>query len=121
MNVSFKIYWNNPIEMQTEAGTQQLTFEVPLGAMIVDPSVVGDLSNYYTKAETEAYADSKVQQTVTNGVTDSAPSQDAVYDRLQVKQNLPTGYLSGWQLTINALNNTKFDISVGSNEWIMFK
>ena len=114
MNVSFKIYWNNPIEMQTEAGTQQLTFEVPLGAMIVDPSVVGDLSNYYTKAETEAYADSKVQQTVTNGVTDSAPSQDAVYDRLQVKQNLPTGYLSGWQLTINALDSTKFDISAGS-------
>jgi len=114
MNVSFKIYWNNQIEMQTEAGTQQLTFEVHLGAMIVDPSVVGDLSNYYTKAETEAYADSKVQQTVTNGVTDSAPSQDAVYDRLQVKQNLPTGYLSGWQLSINALNNNKFDISAGS-------
>lgn len=64
--------------------------------------------------DTRDYADSKVQQTVTNGITDSAPSQDAVYDRLQVKQNLPTGYLTGWQLSINALNNTKFDISAGS-------
>ena len=38
MNVNFKVYWNNPIEMFTEAGTQQLTFEVPLGAIISNPS-----------------------------------------------------------------------------------
>ena len=38
MNVNFKVYWNNPIEMSTEAGTQQLTFEVPLGAIIPNPS-----------------------------------------------------------------------------------
>lgn len=65
-------------------------------------------------ANTEAYADSKVQQTVSDGVTDSAPSQDAVHDRLQVKQNLPTGYLTGWQLSVNTLDNTKFDIAAGS-------
>lgn len=65
-------------------------------------------------ANTVAYADSKVQQTVNDGVTDSAPSQDAVHDRLQVKQNLPTGYLTGWQLSINTLDNTKFDIAAGS-------
>ena len=38
MNVNFKVYWNNPIEMSTEAGTQQLTFEVPLGVIIPNPS-----------------------------------------------------------------------------------
>lgn len=111
MNLAFKVYWNNPIEMSTQTPLQPLVFEVPLGAMIVD---IANIENYYTKTETEAYANNKVQQTVTNGVTDSAPSQDAVYDRLQVKQNLPTGYLTGWQLSINALDNTKFDISAGS-------
>jgi hypothetical protein len=40
MNVVFKVYWNNPIEMVAEAGTQQLTFEVPLGAIISNPSEV---------------------------------------------------------------------------------
>lgn len=53
MNVNFKVYWNNPIEMVTESGTQQLTFEVPLGAIISNPSGGGDLTNYYTKAETD--------------------------------------------------------------------
>lgn len=41
MNVVFKVYWNNPIEMVAEAGTQQLTFEVPLGAIISNPSSGG--------------------------------------------------------------------------------
>mgnify|MGYP003612911857 FL=1 len=44
MNVNFKVYWNNPIEMVAEAGTQQLTFEVPLGAIISNPSGGGTAS-----------------------------------------------------------------------------
>lgn len=44
MNVNFKVFWNNPIDMVTEAGTQQLTFEVPLGAIIPNPS--GGTSSY---------------------------------------------------------------------------
>ena len=44
MNVVFKVYWNNPIEMVAEAGTQQLTFEVPLGAIISNPSGGGTAS-----------------------------------------------------------------------------
>lgn len=44
MNVVFKVYWNNPIEMTAEAGTQQLTFEVPLGAIISNPSGGGTAS-----------------------------------------------------------------------------
>ena len=46
MNVNFKVYWNNPIEMSTEAGTQQLTFEVPLGAIISNPSGGGGTASY---------------------------------------------------------------------------
>ena len=46
MNVFFKVYWNNPIEMTTEAGTQQLTFEVPLGAIISNPSSGGGTASY---------------------------------------------------------------------------
>ena len=203
INASFKVFWNNPIEMVTNTSPQQLEFNLPLGVIIADPNAVVDLSNYDTKAEVDAkvvtantytdigvqsaidhtndgdaalyiyvdssnssqdaviaikadksyvdsqntsqdtvtalkanityvdsendaqdaviatkasttYVDGKIVQTVINGVTDSAPSQDAVYDRLLVKQNLPTGYLTGWQLSVNTLNNTKFDISAGS-------
>ncbi len=46
MNVNFKVYWNNPIEMVAEAGTQQLTFEVPLGAIISNPSSGGGTASY---------------------------------------------------------------------------
>ena len=46
MNVVFKVYWNNPIEMTAEAGTQQLTFEVPLGAIISNPSSGGGTASY---------------------------------------------------------------------------
>lgn len=43
----------------------------------------------YTSAR-DAYADGKVAQTITNGVTTSAPSQDAVFDALALKQDIST-------------------------------
>lgn len=46
MNVVFKVYWNNPIEMTAEAGSQQLAFEVPLGAIISNPSSGGGTASY---------------------------------------------------------------------------
>lgn len=52
INAAFKVFWDNPIEMQTEVGEQPLEFNIPLGAIIADPSVSSDLSNYYTKPET---------------------------------------------------------------------
>lgn len=113
INASFKVFWNNPIEMATETSLQELEFNIPLGAIIADPSVSVDLSNYYTKAQTDAVAASKVAQTITHGVTTSAPSQDAVSDALLLKQNLPTGYVQGWELSIDPLDNTKFRIDVG--------
>lgn len=120
MNVNFKVFWNNPIDMVTEAGTQQLTFEVPLGAIIPNPSGGGDLTNYYTKAETDVVAASKVQQTITNGVTTSAPSENVVYDALLLKQNLPTGYVQGWELGVDPLDNTKFTITIGGGVFTDF-
>lgn len=120
INASFKVFWNNPIEMTTEVSPQQLEFNIPLGAIIVDPSTTVDLTNYYTKTETDtqitntvAYADGKVAQTINDGVTTSAPSQDAVRDALLLKQNLPTGFVSGWELSIDPLDNTKFRIAAG--------
>lgn len=38
-------------------------------------------------ATAQTYADGKVAQTITNGVTTSAPSQDAVFDALALKEN----------------------------------
>ena len=76
INASFKVFWNNPIEMTTETSLQELEFNLPLGAIIIDPSNSPDLDNYYTKAEvdteiaeTKTYVDGKVAQTITHGVT----------------------------------------------------
>lgn len=137
INASFKIYWNNPIEMTTESSQKALEFNIPLGAIIADPAVSVDLSNYYTKPETnteinnavsakadktyvdgeiastKTYADGKIAQTINDGVTTSAPSQDAVRDALLLKQNLPTGFVSGWELSIDPVDNTKFRINAG--------
>lgn len=47
------------------------------------------------KTDAQTYADTKVAQTITNGVTDSAPSQDAVFDALDLKANLASPALTG--------------------------
>lgn len=47
------------------------------------------ISSAYTSAR-DAYADGRVAQTITNGVTTSAPSQDAVFDALALKQDIST-------------------------------
>ena len=93
----------NKLDSESRDQTLQNNIDLKANTTYVDQQI----------SDTRDYADSKVQQTVLDGVTDSAPSQDAVYDRLQVKQNLPTGYLTGWQLSVNTLDNTKFDIAAG--------
>ncbi len=42
-------------------------------------------TKYASQKATKTYADSKVTQTITNGVTDKAPSEDVVYDALALK------------------------------------
>lgn len=55
-----------------------------------------------------------ISQEIRDGVTSKAPSEDVVYDKLLLKQNLPTGFITGLELSINILDNTKFDISPGA-------
>ncbi len=79
MNVNFKVYWSNPIDMVTEAEPQPLTFEVPLGAIISNPSGGGDLTNYYTKAETNTEITNAVSAKADTTYVDSANSlQDTI-------------------------------------------
>ena len=93
MNVNFKVYWNNPIEMTAEAGTQQLTFEVPLGAIIPNPSGGGDLTNYYTKVETDTEITNAVSVKADTTYVDTQDSflQDQIdlkADAMAVSQSL---------------------------------
>jgi hypothetical protein len=44
-------------------------------------------SGYQTASQVQAIADAKIVQTITNGVTTTAPSQDAVFDALALKAN----------------------------------
>lgn len=44
-------------------------------------------NGYQTASQVQAIADAKVVQTITNGVTTTAPSQDAVFDALALKQD----------------------------------
>ena len=44
-------------------------------------------SGYQTAAQVQTIADAKVVQTITDGVTATAPSQDAVFDALALKQD----------------------------------
>jgi len=44
-------------------------------------------SGYQTASQVQTIADAKVVQTITNGVTTTAPSQDAVFDALALKAN----------------------------------
>lgn len=54
-----------------------------------DATMAADSATLYpTQHAARAYADGKVAQTITNGVTSSAPSQDAVFDALAVKLDL---------------------------------
>lgn len=79
INAAFKIFWNNPIEMTTEVSPQQLEFNIPLGAIIADPSVEVDLSNYYTKPQTDTQITNAVTPKADKSYVDSSnASQDVI-------------------------------------------
>ena len=52
-------------------------------------------SGYQTASQVQAIADAKVVQTITNGVTTTAPSQDAVFDALALKSPLASPTFTG--------------------------
>ncbi|GAB3744764.1 hypothetical protein [Lysobacter olei] len=79
---------------------------------------------YTTAAEAQAIADAKVQDTITDGVTDKAPSQNAVFDALADRMRLGSAYYkqtidsTQWRLETVASPFDKairFDAGVGFN------
>lgn len=52
-------------------------------------------------------------QTISGASSEEIPSEAAVAASLVTKQNLPTGFITGLQLSINA-DNTKIDIATGA-------
>jgi hypothetical protein len=60
-------------------------------------------SGYQTASQVQTIADAKVVQTITNGVTATAPSEDAVFDALDSKQNTLTDVNFG--TFVNSLTN----------------
>jgi len=85
INASFKVYWNNPIGLTTESSSEQLQFNIPLGAIIADPSVSSDLSNYYTKPETDLQITNAVTSKVDKTYVDAQDS--LLQDQINLKAN----------------------------------
>ena len=75
-------------------------------------SNIDGINTWSTLATTD-YADAKVQDVIVDGVSGIAPSQNVVYDKLLLKQNLPTGFISGLPLSIKPSDNTKAIIGNG--------
>ena len=66
------------------------TFNGKQDALGFTPYNATNPSGYQTATQVQTIADAKVVQTITNGVTTTAPSQDAVFDALALKQPLAT-------------------------------
>jgi hypothetical protein len=62
---------------------------------------------YPTQNAVKTYIDAKITQTITNGVTTTAPSEDAVFDALALKYDAsnPNGYETPSQLNTRDTNN----------------
>jgi len=85
INASFKVYWNNPIDLTTESSSEQLQFNIPLGAIIADPSVATDLSNYYTKPQTDTQISTSVALKADKTYVDAQDS--LLQDQINLKAN----------------------------------
>ena len=80
--------WSTAIELPSVAA---LALKAPLAS----PTFTGDVvvpdqsaGNNSTKAANTKYVDAKVAESITNGVTGIAPSQNVVYDALALKADL---------------------------------
>jgi hypothetical protein len=96
---------SNPITVQlTEVGDTVFFIGTDYGWQYVGSNKVTDLTGYAT----ESYVNAKVEDTIVNGVTDKAPSQNAVYDAIAA---IPTPTLA---TVTTAGATTTNDITVGS-------
>lgn len=78
--------------LQYESSTQlwknvQLTFALIISKLGFTPYNATNPSGYQTASQVQTIADAKIVQTIINGVTTTAPSQDAVFDALALKAN----------------------------------
>jgi len=68
---------------------------------------------------TIAYADAKVEDAIVNGVTDKAPSQNAVFDLAELKANKDSTFPMRFQFaTSNPLDSTTYYVG-GSNNLVL--
>lgn len=96
---------SNPITVQlTEVGDTVFFIGTDYGWQYVGSNKITDLTGYAT----ESYVDAKVEDTIVNGVTDKAPSQNAVFDAIA---GIPTPTLA---TVTTAGNTTTNDVTVGS-------
>jgi len=84
-------------------------------AGVVTPTQKADWDAKQTASQVQTIADAKVTQTITNGVTTTAPSEDAVFDALETKQPLAT-VLTNTTASFTTADETKLDgIATGAN------
>ena len=84
------VYINNPLNNEGlfyETSTQLWKNKSIATALGYTPYNSTNPSGYQTASEVQAIADAKVANTITNGVTTSAPNQDVVFDALALKAN----------------------------------
>jgi hypothetical protein len=106
-NVKITTAANNNILAYTSATDiwENKTVETALG---YTPYNATNPDGYQTASQVQTIADAKVVQTITNGVTATAPSQDAVFDALALKQDtitLTTTGTSGASTLVGATLN----------------
>lgn len=85
-NVKINGVANNNVLAYTSSTSiwENKTVETALG---YTPYNATNPSGYQTASQVQAIADAKVANTITNGVTTSAPNQDVVFDALALKAN----------------------------------
>jgi len=106
-NVKITTAANNNVLAYTSATDiwENKTVETALG---FTPYNATNPSGYQTAGQVQTIADAKVVQTITNGVTTTAPSQDAVFDALALKQPLAT-VLTNTTASFTTADETKLD------------
>jgi hypothetical protein len=97
-----------------ETGTGFLVFS---SAPTLTNPIVGTQSanDNSTKAASTAYADAKVAESITNGVTGIAPSQDVVFDALLTKADKTNGLESGGVITVGVFGAN--NVRVAAAQW----
>lgn len=95
---------NHSVELQLSQLTADRSYNLP--------DISGTLA-------VESYVDSKVDDSINNGIINIAPSQNAVYDALLMKADKQNGLVSGGAITVGTYGGTGTDndIRVAAATW----